>query len=73
MVNRGGYSGVLERGVCGKSLPPSQFVVNLKLLQKRKKHTHSGEAAAVAGTKLPTTLLFRPGHGHLVLIPGAPV
>ena len=60
-------------GYVGNLYLPLSFVVNLKLLQKRKKHTHSGEAAAVAGTKLPTTLLFRPGHGHLVLIPGAPV
>ena len=60
-------------GDVGNLYLPLSFVVNLKLLQKRKKHTHSGEAAAVAGTKLPTTLLFRPGHGHLVLISGAPV
>lgn len=56
---------------------PLNFVVYLKLLKKKKKKkkntTHNGEAAALAGTKPPTTLLFTDGHGHLFLVPVAPV
>ena len=47
-----------SRGYEGNLYLPLSCVVNLKLIPKKKNHTHSGEAAASAGTKLPATLLF---------------
>ena len=67
---------MMGQGVYGNSLPPSQFCCKSKTAQikeKKKKTTHDGEAAALAGAKPPATLLFTDGHGHLFLVPVAPV